>query len=801
MKLLIVSDAWYPQVNGVVRTLEATARELRVMGHTVKIVGPEPGLFTVPAPSYPEIRLEFFAGGRLRNILDRFQPDYIHISTEGPLGLAMRRLCLRQKRPFSTAYHTCFPEYVEARMPFPFRNTAKLLTYQWIKRFHAPSGAVMVATPTMDALLRKRRVHRLRRWSRGVDTELFHPSDDMPDSYKSLPRPIFLYVGRVAVEKNLDAFLSLDLPGSKVVIGDGPQEAAFRQNYPAVHFLGKKSGVDLSRHYAGADVFVFPSKTDTFGLVLLEALACGLAVTAYPVQGPRDVFADSTASAFVALEDDLKSAALKAAALKPDKEAAHLYVKSRYSWGHCTRQFLDNLQAPSPFALRRMTRFERAQDLVQSLWAHLRRVPKFYPTLYRFLTTLVAPLLPLYLRWRVHLGKEDAGRLKERFGEAARARPIGKLVWLHAASVGEALSLLPLLEAIAQHPTQPSLLLTTGTRSSATLLEKRLPPSVIHHYIPLDTMQATGRFMEHWKPDVALLVESELWPNLLGKIRKYAIPAALINARMSARSAARWERCAGLWIAALLRVFSVVLAQSEGDALRLRGLGAYGARCVGNLKAAAAPLPVGESAFVALKTAAGARPLWLMASTHEGEDALAFAAHQTLQKDFPDLLTIIVPRHPARAEKVAALAAQQGLIIARRSKGVMPLATHQIYLADSFGELGLFYRLCPLVCVAGSFVAVAGHNPLEPAAFGASIIFGPDMRNFSDVAADMVAAGAALQVADGVALTAALQQALLNPTLAAARGEKARAFADAQRQVLPRIMAELQPLLDKALFA
>ncbi|HVY12593.1 MAG TPA: glycosyltransferase N-terminal domain-containing protein, partial [Alphaproteobacteria bacterium] len=656
MKLLIVSDAWYPQLNGVVRTLEATMAELRRMGHEVEIVGPEKTFFSLPAPTYPEIRLEFFAEGRLQKILDRFQPDYIHISTEGPLGLAMRRLCLHLKKPFSTAYHTCFPEYIERRVPFPFRKTVKLLVYQFMKLFHAPAGCVMVSTPTIEALLRKRRITRLRRWSRGVDVSIFHPRGKDVASYADLPRPIFLYVGRVAVEKNLEAFLDADLPGSKVIIGDGPDEENFRKKYPQVRFLGRRAGEDLARHYSGADVFVFPSKTDTFGLVLLEALACGIPIAAYPVQGPCDVLASPEARAYAVLDDDLQKAALAALALKPAPQDCHNFVASHYSWQACTQQFLDNLQATTPFNLRRLGRFSVALDFVQMVWRRIRTLPKIYPTIYRAFSFIIEPLLPAYLEERVQRGKEDPARLHERLGHPSKKRPLGRLIWCHGASVGESLSLLPLLERLQQHPSQPAILLTTGTRSSAQVLQQRLPPSIIHQYVPVDTMAATKRFMEHWNPDLALITESELWPNLIGKLRKNAIPSVLINARMSESSARRWNNFAGLWIAAMLGVFNLVLAQSEEDAARLRKLGAYGAKSVGNLKAAAPPLPVNEPALQELRMAIGVRPVWLLASSHEGEEEIALRAAAELQKVFPNLLTIIAPRHPERAEKVMALA-------------------------------------------------------------------------------------------------------------------------------------------------
>jgi 3-deoxy-D-manno-octulosonic-acid transferase len=799
MKLLIVSDAWHPQLNGVVRTLENTIRELRNTGHHVEIVGPEKTLTSFPAPTYPEIRLEFFGNARLKKILDAFNPDYIHISTEGPLGIAMRSLCLKYNRPFSTAYHTCFPEYLERRVPSLFGPTVKALTYQLIKLFHAPSGAVMVATPTIEALLRRHRIKRLKRWSRGVDLSIFKPYGKDFTPFANLPRPIYIYVGRVAVEKNLEAFLDLDLPGSKVIIGDGPDVEKFTHKYSAAHFLGRRTGEDLARHYSAADVFVFPSVTDTFGLVLLEALASGIPVAAYPVQGPRDVLGGADAAPFAALSDDLREAAIKAAALKPEAQACHDYVKTRYAWSHCTRQFIDNLQATTPFNKRRLGRLAVAVDLAQALWRRIRTLPKFYPSIYRAVSMLIEPFLPMYLDERMKKGKEDPARIQERFGHATRKRPTGRLIWCHAASVGESLSLLPLLEQLEAQPSKPAILLTTGTRSSAQVLAKRLPPSIIHQYVPVDTMKATELFMAHWHPDFALITESELWPNLIGKLRKYAIPAALINARMSKRSAQRWRFLADLWIAAILRVFQLVLAQSREDAQRLEKLGAYGAKSVGNLKAAAKPLPYEDKELEALTLSTQNRPMWLMASTHEGEEEIALRATLELQKEYPNLLTLIAPRHPDRADKILALAKTHNLSATQRSKEDLPQPNIPLYLADTLGEMGLFYKLCPIVCIGGSFAPKGGHNPVEAAAFGCAIVFGPDMRNFGELAEAMVAEGAAKQAQTEAEAQAIVREWLRDEPARKATGEKAHAFYLRQAEVLNRVMAALQPLLDEAL--
>ncbi|HEX6840860.1 MAG TPA: glycosyltransferase family 1 protein [Stellaceae bacterium] len=329
MRVAIVSDAWTPQVNGVVRTLTALIGELGRLGHQVTTITPD--LFrTVPCPTYPEIRLALRPAARLAALLDDARPDAIHISTEGPLGFAARRHCLKRGWGFTTAFHTRFPEYVAARFAVP-----AAWSYALMRRFHAPSKGVMVATETVRRELAVRGFHRLASWNRGVDAELYQPA--RREDFLGLPRPIFLGVGRVAVEKNFAAFLALDLPGSKVVVGDGPMLDKLRRQYPAAHFLGRHVGADLARLYASADVFVFPSRTDTFGLVLLEALASGVPVAAYPVPGPLDVIGDSGAGV---LDDDLRRAALAALDIPRERCRAHAL---RFTWAASANQFVDNL--------------------------------------------------------------------------------------------------------------------------------------------------------------------------------------------------------------------------------------------------------------------------------------------------------------------------------------------------------------------------------------------------------------------------------------------------------------------------
>lgn len=328
MRIQIVSDAWEPQVNGVVRTLQHTSAELRRMGHDVDFITPDQ-FRTIPCPTYPEIRLALRPAPGLARRIDGFQPAAIHIATEGPLGMAARRYCLKRGLPFTTAFHTRFPEYVHARTRLPVS-----WSYAFMRRFHAPATRTMVATDSLRQDLADRGFGHLAMWSRGVDIELFKPR---PKTDNGLARPIYLFVGRVAVEKNIGAFLSLDLDGTKMVVGDGPQRPELQRRHPDVRFVGAKYGEDLAAHYANADVFVFPSLTDTFGLVVLEALASGLPVAAYPVTGPKDVINGAPVGC---LDLDLEKAARSA--LKLNVETCREFAVDR-SWASCAEQFLDNL--------------------------------------------------------------------------------------------------------------------------------------------------------------------------------------------------------------------------------------------------------------------------------------------------------------------------------------------------------------------------------------------------------------------------------------------------------------------------
>ncbi len=334
-KIIIVTDAWHPQVNGVVRSIDETNRELKAMGVDVTMLTPQQ-FRSVACPTYPEIRLSLARYSKVAKMLEQARPCLVHISTEGPLGFQARRWCIKQKIPFTTSYHTRFPEYMAARFPIPQK-----WLYGFVRRFHNAGSGCMVATQSLEEELSRRGISNLMRWSRGVDTGLFRPMEREPSPW-GLTRPIFMTVGRVSVEKNLPAFLDLALPGSKIVVGDGPARAQLEKHYPDVVFTGMKVGQDLARAYAQADVFVFPSRTDTFGNTILESLACGVPVAAYPVTGPRDIILNRPDIG--ALDEDLGRAAI--AALDGSRIAARAFAQT-FTWKAATRQFLDNMIAAS----------------------------------------------------------------------------------------------------------------------------------------------------------------------------------------------------------------------------------------------------------------------------------------------------------------------------------------------------------------------------------------------------------------------------------------------------------------------
>ncbi len=327
MRILVATDAWHPQVNGVVRTLTNMAEAARAFGVEISFLTPQ-SFRTFAMPSYPDLRLALPYQAKIARLIAEARPDSIHIATEGPIGLLVRRYCRKNQLPFTTSFHTRFPEYISARLPIP-----EAWIWRALRAFHGPSQAVMAATPALAGELRARGFRNVVLWPRGVDAGQFHPrAADL-----GLPRPVFLCVGRVAVEKNLEAFLDLDLPGTKVIVGDGPARAALTRKYPQAVFLGARQGKELAEAYAAADAFVFPSKTDTFGLVLLEALASGLPVAAFPVTGPRDVIGNEPVGA---LNDDLRIACLTAVTISPQ---ACLAFAARHTWEASARAFVENI--------------------------------------------------------------------------------------------------------------------------------------------------------------------------------------------------------------------------------------------------------------------------------------------------------------------------------------------------------------------------------------------------------------------------------------------------------------------------
>lgn len=329
MRVLIATDAWHPQVNGVVRTLTSLAQAAQALDVAIEFLTPE-GFFSLQLPTYPGLRVALCSPGEIARRIEQAAPDAIHIATEGPIGYSVRAYCRRRRRPFTTSFTTRFPEYIAARAPIPAS-----WTYAVLQRFHAAAAVTMVSTPSLMSTLAQRGFRNLGIWTRGVDTEVFHPECAVDLAF---PRPIFMTAGRIAVEKNLEAFLSLDLPGTKVVIGEGPDEAELRRRYPEAKFLGLQSAQVLAKHLAAADVFVFPSLTDTFGVVQLEALACATPVAAFPVMGPKDVIGDSPVGV---LHRDLRAACL--AALGLSRKACRDFALAR-SWEQSARQFIGHVE-------------------------------------------------------------------------------------------------------------------------------------------------------------------------------------------------------------------------------------------------------------------------------------------------------------------------------------------------------------------------------------------------------------------------------------------------------------------------
>lgn len=415
---------------------------------------------------------------------------------------------------------------------------------------------------------------------------------------------------------------------------------------------------------------------------------------------------------------------------------------------------------------------------------------------YKKLMAVSTPALQKILSKRALAGKEDRSRIRERTGQATRFRPKGKLVWFHAASVGEAQSTLVLMETLLGRFPDIHILVTTGTVTSAALLKKRLPPAAIHQFYPLDHPVWVKNFLDHWMPDAVLWMESELWPAMLDEIARRKIPAALVNARLSDRSYRRW-RLTGRMPAKIMAAFTVILAQTDQDRSRLESLGASNVHVSDNLKYAAAPLPCDPAALEALRARIGNRPVWLYASTHDGEEALACRLHKTLEADFPGLLTIIVPRHPDRRNDILECVRKAGLNAALRSRAPLPNEKDQIYIADTLGELGLFYTLSPVSCIGRSFSSDGGggHNPIEAARLGSAVLYGPHVQNLIQVFADMNKSGAARQVMTEQAFADTLRALLSDKAECEALRQRGLDFTQNQQDLIDKAFEMLDPIL------
>ncbi|MCC7038663.1 MAG: 3-deoxy-D-manno-octulosonic acid transferase [Alphaproteobacteria bacterium] len=412
---------------------------------------------------------------------------------------------------------------------------------------------------------------------------------------------------------------------------------------------------------------------------------------------------------------------------------------------------------------------------------------------YKAMMQAGTPLLEAYLKKRETRGKEDPARAHERRGRAALPRAPGALAWFHAASVGESLSLLAIISRVLETHKGLQVMVTTGTVASARLMADRLPAGAFHQYMPVDHPSWVATFLDHWRPDFVVWSESEFWPNMLSAIKSRGIPAVLMNARMSQGSFRRWKWAKGA-IAEILSVFSLCLAQNAAEASRLEQLGAKNVRVAANVKYAASHLPADDAKLAEMQAQAAGRKTILWASTHAGEEKLAIETHAALRAQFPDLLTIIVPRHAPRGQDVQALAQQQSISAGLRSKNEPP---RDIYIADTMGELGLFYRLCKTVVVGGSFADIGGHNPIEPGQLGCVIFYGPQMYNFITINEDFLSAQAAIQVADGHALKTKLAEALAAPETFAAYGDNAQRLTAEKSVAAAALASMLDPWLEK----
>ncbi len=416
---------------------------------------------------------------------------------------------------------------------------------------------------------------------------------------------------------------------------------------------------------------------------------------------------------------------------------------------------------------------------------------------YRRLAAGAGPLVSLLLRRRLVQGKEDPARVREKQGFPSKPRPDAPLIWLHGASVGEALSMLPLINTLSTLRPDLTFLVTTGTLTSAQLMAERLPENALHQFAPLDHPTYCKRFYDYWHPDLGVIIESELWPNMIMGASDHRIPLVLANARLSERSAKGWARVRSS-IAHLLGLFQLVLAQDVKSAERLTALGAKTVSVPGNLKMDAAPLLADPADLKAIGSQIGGRPCWVAASTHDGEEMLVGRVHVGLKKRFPDLLTILAPRHPARGPSIVADLSSQGIQIAQRSAGDAITATTDIYLADTLGEMGLIFGLSPIAFIGGSFVEIGGHNPLEAARLNCAILFGPHMFNFADAAQELTDAEGALQVASEGEMLETLSLWLTMPAVTKQMAVRGKETVAASTGVAERVTQELLPLLPHA---
>jgi len=413
---------------------------------------------------------------------------------------------------------------------------------------------------------------------------------------------------------------------------------------------------------------------------------------------------------------------------------------------------------------------------------------------YRGLVRVGAPVIRAHASRRARRGKEDWNRLGERFGVASAARPRGPLIWCHAASVGESLGCLPLIKALRERAPDVTVLITTGTRTAARILADRLPAGAIHQFNPLDHPAWVEGFLDHWRPDLVVFAESEIWPTMLGMAQARGVATGIVNGRMSARSFARWRRVPGL-VRPLMARLDVCLAQDATQAARFGALGAPAPRAVGNLKYALAPDTPDPAALDELRAALGTRPRWLAASTHPGEETAAADVHAQLAGRHPGLLTLIAPRHPARGDAIAGELAARGLTVARRGRGEPVTAATDVYVLDTLGELSLLQALTRVVFVGGSLEPHGGHNPIEPAHLGCAILHGPDMTNAEAAADALQAAGAARRVDDARNLAAAVDGLLANTAACDAMGDEARDVAGRYASVADAVVAELWPFI------